>query len=54
MNSEQDKAIAFRQEEMRRLGGEDAYRRHALNHLKLKTVVKVRPSARQASVPPRG
>lgn len=41
MNWEERKLRLFRAEEAKRLEGEAAYRAHALQHLKLKTVVKV-------------
>ena len=40
MNQEATKLIRKRQEEAIALGGDEAYRQHALQHLKLKTVVK--------------
>lgn len=40
MNHEAKKVLDSRMEEVKRLGGEDAYRLHALQHLQLKTVVK--------------
>lgn len=40
MNSEATKLIIKRQEETKALGGPEAYRLHALQHLQLKTVVK--------------
>lgn len=40
MNSEAAKLINKRLEEAKALGGDEAYRLHALQHLKLKTVVK--------------
>lgn len=41
MNSEAEKAVKYREEEVQRLGGMEAYRLQALRNLKLKTVVKV-------------
>ena len=41
MNWEEKKLRLFREAEQKQLGGEAAYRLHALQNLKLKTVVKV-------------
>lgn len=48
MNWEEKKLRTFRQEEQKKLGGEAAYRQHALKNLKLKTVVKVRHHSAEA------
>lgn len=40
MNWEAEKIRIHREQEQKQLGGEEAYRLHALQNLKLKTVVK--------------
>lgn len=40
MNLEAERITQLRKEEMKSLGGEDAYRRHALEHLRVKSVIK--------------
>ena len=42
MNWEASKLREAREAELKRLGGPEAYARHALRNLRLKTVIKVR------------